>query len=196
MRKCTRRSSTWLRVRPALTPEPQDSPGKQPLIVPTPSLVISKIGPESDLLLRNLFEHYIHDMAEWFEIDTQPDGSYSYDTSVIWEKGYDAYLAKLGDSIAGFALVGSAAEWLGDIGAHDVHEFFVIRRFRRSGFGRRMATLVWNAHPGPWLVRVLESNAPAVLFWRAAISRGPYTEEGRIVNGRRWLFFRFASDGS
>ena len=112
------------------------------------SLSISKVGPESDVLLRNLFEHYIHDMAEWFEIDTKPDGSYSYDTSLVWEKGYDAYLAKVGDSIAGFALVGSAVEWLGEIGAYDVLEFFVIRRFRRSGVGQTMASLLWNERPG------------------------------------------------
>jgi predicted acetyltransferase len=138
-------------------------------------------------------------MTEWFEIDTKPDGSYSYDTSVVWENGYDAYLATVGESIAGFALVGSAAEWLGDTAAHDVHEFFVIRRFRRRGFGQRMATLLWNECPGKWLVRVLESNAPAVLFWRAAIlshSHGSHTEEERIVNGRAWRFFSFVSMGT
>jgi hypothetical protein len=58
------------------------------------SLVISKIGPESDVLLRNLFEHYIHDMAEWFEIDTKADGSYSYDTSLVWETTADPTRAK------------------------------------------------------------------------------------------------------
>ncbi len=164
------------------------------------NLLISKIGPESDVLLRNLFQHYIHDMAEWFEIDTQPDGSYSYDTSSIWKHGYDAYLAKVGDSIAGFALIGSAEEWLGVIGGNDVHEFFVIRRYRRSGVGQRMATLLWNQYPGEWLVRVLEKNAPAVLFWRNAISthsHGSYKEEERVVNGRSWRFFRFISrDGA
>src|SRR5438067_196390 len=87
-------------------------------------LSISRIGPESDVLLRNLFEHYVHDMAEWFDIDTKPDGSYSYDTSTIWSNGYDAYLAKIEGSIAGFALIGTADEWLGKTGAHDVHEFF------------------------------------------------------------------------
>jgi predicted acetyltransferase len=160
------------------------------------NLTISKIGPESGVLLRNLFEHYIHDMTEWFDVHTKADGSYSYDTSEVWEKGYEAYLAKVGESIAGFALVGSADEWLGDIGAHDVHEFFVLRRFRRSGFGLTMATLVWAQHPGEWLVRVLEENAPAVLFWRSAVlshSGGLYKEEGRIVNGRAWRFFRFGS---
>ena len=162
------------------------------------NLLISKIGPESEVLLRNLFEHYLHDMAEWFEIDTQADGSYSYDTSWIWKTGCDAYLAKVVDSIAGFALVGPADEWLGDVGAQDVHEFFVIRGFRRSGFGQRMATLLWNERPGEWLVRVLELNAPAVLFWRTAISRhsrGSYEEEGRIFKGRPWRFFKFVSNG-
>src|ERR1039458_5499222 len=122
------------------------------------SLLISKIGPESDVLLRNLFEHYIHDMAEWFEIDTKADGSYSYDTSLVWENGYDAYLAKVGDLIAGFALVGSAVEWLGDIGLYDVHEFFVIRRFRRRGFGQRMATLLWKSADNKELVHVMSAN--------------------------------------
>src|SRR5450432_2105692 len=159
------------------------------------NVFISKIGPESEAVLRNLFQHYLHDMAEWFEIDTEPDGSYAYDFSSIWNN-YNVYLAKVDAAIAGFALIGSASEWLGEAGGHDVHEFFVIRRFRRSGFGKRMATILWSKYPGDWLVRVLESNVPAVLFWRSAISTyscDSYKEEGRIVNGRPWRFFRFVS---
>jgi predicted acetyltransferase len=164
--------------------------------VKSPTLSLSKIGPESDVLLRNLFEYYVHDMAEWFDIDTQPDGRYSYDTALIWERGNQPYLAKVGDSIAGFAVVGSALEWLGRTEARDVNEFFVLRRFRRRGFGRSLATLLWEQYPGEWLVRVLETNTPAVLFWRSSISRhslGTYEEEQRIVNGRSWRFFRFAT---
>ena len=165
--------------------------------MPPPNLVISKIGPGSDVLLGNLFEHYCHDMSEWFELDTGVDGRYSYDTASVWEKGYDAYLAKVGGSIAGFALIGSGGEWLGDIGAHDVHEFFIMRKFRRHGVGRSMATFLWNEHPGEWLVRVLEANAPALTFWRGEISTyslGLYREERQIVNGRPWKFFRFGSN--
>jgi hypothetical protein len=46
---------------------------------------------------------------------------------------------------------------------------------------------------------VLEANAPAVLFWRTAISihsHGSYAEERRLVGGRPWLFFRFVSAGA
>jgi predicted acetyltransferase len=155
---------------------------------------ISKIGPESDTLLRNLFEHYCYDMSEWFDVDTGPDGRYSYDTSSVWANEYEVYLAKSGDSIAGFALIGSGAEWLGEPGSHDVHEFFILRRFRRRGLGQSMTTFLWNAHPGKWLVRVLEANAPALHFWRDAISPysgRSYLEEQRTVNGRQWRFFRF-----
>ena len=162
-----------------------------------PDLAISKIGPESDVLLRNLSGHYCHDMSEWFDLDVGADGRYSYDTASVWTKGYDAYLAKVGDSIAGFALIGSGGEWLDDVDAHDVHEFFILRRFRRRGVGRSMATLLWNEYPGEWLVRVVEANAPAVTFWRGAISSysgGSYREMQRIVNGRPWKFFRFVSN--
>ena len=165
--------------------------------MPPTNLAISKIGPESDVLLRNLFEHYCYDMSEWFGLDTGADGRYSYDTASVWETGYGAYLAKVGDSIAGFALIGSGGEWLGDIGAHDVHEFFIMRKFRRQSVGRSMATFLWNEHPGEWLVRVLEANAPAITFWRGEISNyslGSYREEQHIVNGRPWKFFRFVSN--
>jgi predicted acetyltransferase len=159
--------------------------------MPPFNLSISKIGPESEIVLRDLFEYYLQDMAEWFGVDS------GYDTSLVWEQGYEVYLAKVGDALAGFALVGSAAEWLGDIGAHDIHEFFVLRGFRRSGIGQRMATLLWDGQPGEWLVRVLEANAPAAAFWRTAISNyslGSCQEEGRVVKGRQWRFFRFASN--
>lgn len=154
---------------------------------------ISRIGPGSDVLLRNLFEHYIHDMAEWFEIDTKADGSYSYDTSLIWERGYDVWLAKAGDSIAGFAIVGSASAPGGN-SAHDMREFFVIRRFRRNGFGDKMAAALWENYSGDWLIRVLQLNAPAAMFWRAVVSlqsQSSYSEEVVMVNGRPWIYFRF-----
>lgn len=158
--------------------------------------MISKIGPESGALLLNLAEYYCHDMSEWFDLDTGEDGRYAYDTASVWAKGYDAYLAKVDDSIAGFALIGLADEWLDDPGAHDVHEFFIMRKFRRRGVGRSMARYLWDAYPGEWLVRVLEANAPAVSFWRGEISSysaGSYRQAEYMANGRRWKFFRFVS---
>jgi predicted acetyltransferase len=172
--------------------------GTDPYPHPMPrNLVISKIGTESDTLLRNLTEHYCHEMSEWFDLDTGVDGRYSYDTASIWANGYDAYLVKVADSIAGFALIGSASEWVTEADAHDVHEFFIMRKFRRRGIGRSMARFLWNEYPGEWLVRVLEANASAVAFWRREISSysvGLYEEAQQIVDNRPWKFFRFISN--
>jgi predicted acetyltransferase len=147
-----------------------------------------------------LFEPYLQEMAEWFEVDTDPDGSYAYDIPGIWGKGYDAYLAQVGDSVAGFALVGSAEEWVGQgaayVDTHDVHEFFILSEFRRSRIGQHLAAHIWNQHRGHWLVRVLETNTPALTFWRVAIAEyagGSHAEASRLVNGRPWVFFRFTS---
>ena len=156
-------------------------------------LTITKIGPDAEPLLRNLFEHYAHDMSEWLDIETKPDGSFSFDTSKFWKE--EVYLAKEGESIVGFAIVGPATPWLGsDSNAFDVHEFFVLRRFRRSGLGRQMAEYIWNAHPGEWLVRVLEANRPAIPFWRGAVAaytEGAYREEHVLVKDRPWRYLRF-----
>jgi predicted acetyltransferase len=158
-----------------------------------------KIGSDSEAVLRNLFQHYLRDMAEWFEVETNPDGSYAHDISAIWVKGVETYLAKVDGSVAGFALVGSANEWLDEAGAHDVQEFFVLPRFRRNGVGQHLATHIWNEHSGAWVVRVLNANGIALAFWRAAIARyalGSPKEEARLVKGREWVFFRFTSAGS
>jgi predicted acetyltransferase len=159
-------------------------------------LTVGQVGPESEPVLRNLFEHYLHDMSEWFQFDTQPDGSYSYDTSAIWKKPASAYLVRVNAALAGFALIGSAEQWLGAAGAgvHDVHEFFVLRKYRRDGLGRELALRLWAERPGPWLVRAAEGNQPAVAFWRntiAGYSGGTFSEHEHEANGRSWRFFRF-----
>jgi predicted acetyltransferase len=167
-------------------------------VIPT-DLVISKIGPESNVLLQNLAEQYCRDMSEWFQLDTGTDERYSYDTASVWAKGYDVHLAKIDDSLAGFAIIGSASEWTGVVGGHDVHEFFVMRKFRRLGIGRIMANFLWDKYRGEWLVRVLEANAPAVAFWRDGISSfslNSYDEVQHIANGRHWKFFHFVSKTS
>ena len=164
-------------------------------LMPPPVFSFPRIGPDSDALLSELLQLYIREMAQWFEVEPNPDGTYSYDTAGIWERGYDAYLAKVDDAVAGFALIGPAEEFI-DGDGKDVHEFFVLPEFRRGGVGRMMAMRLWNRYPGNWLVRVLAANTPALAFWRAAItngSRGDYHEEPRLMGERPWVFFRFES---
>lgn len=159
-------------------------------------LSVTRVGPESEAILRNLCQHYVHDMSEWFGNDTLPDGSFAYDITRWWDPQRDVYLARLGSVLAGFAVVGSAQQWTQDAATRDVSEFFVLRKHRRSGTGAALAAFLWNQHPGDWLVRVLEANRPAVPFWRKAVQQraGEHYEEQELLLGERaWRFFRFST---
>ena len=166
----------------------------------TTAIAIDHVGLEAQEILANLFEHYLHDMAEWFKFEIGADGRYAYDTSPHWARRESVYLARVSGALAGFALVGSAEQWTNNPNGHDVREFFVVRRHRRFGVGEVLARHIWSAHPGEWLVRVLEANLPAVPFWRRvtdSYTEGHYTE--RIVvpaDGKRRVFFSFSNTGS
>ncbi|MBT3624259.1 MAG: GNAT family acetyltransferase [Gammaproteobacteria bacterium] len=41
---------------------------------------VQKVDETVDPILRNLFELYLHDMAEWFEFDTSEGGHYFFST--------------------------------------------------------------------------------------------------------------------
>ncbi len=163
----------------------------------TIDLTVERIDETSDALITNLFNHYLHDMAEWFLFDTDDDGTYSYDMAPHWQRGDEVYIARCAGKLAGFALVTSAKPFLDGGVGYDVEEFFVVRRYRRAGAGEALAKAIWAIHPGQWLVRVYEGNLPAVPFWRKIIAR--YTnntqiEERRITaNGRAWSYFHFES---
>jgi len=57
--------------------------------------------------------------------------------------------------------------------AREISEFFVLRKYRRRGVGRRAAVKVLEAFPGRWEVAEMEWNVEAQAFWRSVI--GDYT---------------------
>lgn len=161
------------------------------------ALTVTRVGPEANAIIENLFEHYLHDMAEWFRFDTGPDGRYGYDMAKHWARGDRVYLARVGDALAGFALVGPTMPHIDDPLAYDVDEFFVIRRYRRAHVGERLARTIWDAERGQWLVRVFEGNKPAVPFWRDIVGRYTnqnYVETRTFHNAKWWAFFTFRND--
>jgi predicted acetyltransferase len=160
------------------------------------TITITRVGPEANTVVTNLFEHYLYDMAEWFLFDSGPDGLYHYDMAHHWARGDRVYLARVDNVLAGFAVVGPAPEWLDDPTARDVEEFFVMRRHRHAGVADLLARTIWDAERGRWRVRVFEGNVPAVPFWRrivGAYSDNSHTEERRFNNGRNWVVFGFSN---
>jgi len=157
-------------------------------------LTVERIDESSNALITNLFNLYMHDMAEWFLFDTEEDGRYGYDMAKHWARGDEIYIARCAGKLAGFTIVSSAKPFLNGGDGLDVEEFFLIRRYRHTGAGETLARAIWDKHPGQWLVRVYEGNLPAIPFWRKIISRYTHDrqiEERRIVNGKAWAYFHF-----
>jgi predicted acetyltransferase len=157
-------------------------------------ITFERIGAERDAVLRNLYEHYVHDMSEWLEIDTRADGTFGFDTSPLWRGDFAVYLAHADGALAGFGVVASAEPWLGTPASRDVKDLFVLRRHRHRGVGEALAVHLWNQFPAEWLVRVLAANKPALPFWRRAVRgyAGSAHEERTVtVRGRDWVHLRF-----
>lgn len=141
-------------------------------------------------VLRNLFPLYIHDLSQFVSFDVEPDGTFRTPPSfaTYWEdQSRHPFLLRADGQIAGFALV---RQMDADPAAHDMGEFFVLRRYRRSGVGRTAASALFDRFPGRWEVRELPDNLPAQAFWRRII--GDYT--GGVFEDTREYFERYSRE--
>jgi predicted acetyltransferase len=80
--------------------------------------------------------------------------------------GKHAFVLRAGQELAGFVLI---------LAEHDepvdfsVTDFFVLRKFRGRGVGRRVAHELFDRFRGRWKVEQFAGNTPAVAFWRRVI---------------------------
>ena len=142
-------------------------------------------------LLDRLLQLYLHDFSGFAPLGTphgEVDGAgrFAYPPGLdpYWgEPGHVPLLIRADGRIAGFALVNG---WppLDEPVDRALAEFFVLRKFRRAGVGRRAAQATFAAHPGRWQVGIASYNAPALAFWRAVAREVPGVEERAGVPDR------------
>jgi len=141
-------------------------------------------------------ELYLHDLSEAFAIELDGNGRFGYEPlSRYWsepERRFPFFI-RFGERVVGFVLVARDAN---DAGSYDIAEFFVLRRYRRSGVGRRAAVLVWDRFPGTWTVRVSKGNAGAIPFWSRVVeeyTHGEFSKHERPGEPHDWRVFAFES---
>jgi predicted acetyltransferase len=127
-------------------------------------------------ILAALAELYIYDFTEFTGEDAGDDGRFGTDWLERWwaEPDRFAFIARVGGKLAGFALVRRGSEFGDGADPWNMGEFFVMRKYRRHGVGRTLATGMFDRFRGPWQVHELAANAPAQAFWRRIIR--DYTE--------------------
>jgi len=123
--------------------------------------------------LGQLVELYLHDLSETFPMEVGEDGRFGYPQLPSYWTEPDRrfpFLIRNHGRVAGFALVTQGSPASDEPHVHDVAEFFVLRRARRSGVGRAAAFALWDAFPGRWIVRVAEANRAGMAFWPPTIA--------------------------
>jgi len=106
------------------------------------------------------------------------------------------FLIRCDARVVGFALATRGSPASDDPDDLDVAEFFVLRRYRRSGVGRRAAFLLWDRLPGHWIVRVSEGNRSGLPFWAGIIGEytgGAMSTSARAGSPHPWRVFSFDS---
>ena len=128
--------------------------------------------------LRNVYPFYLHDLSEF------DDHYYTLNERGLWEPDYlpswledgtdhPLIISESGCRI-GFALVNEApSQYMMPGIRFRLSEFFVLRKYRRCGFGRRAALTLLDQFRGRWQLSVLPRNEPAICFWRTIITEYP-----------------------
>jgi len=154
--------------------------------------------PEQQSIIANLLELYVYDFTEFHPVPLGSDGRFGYPGLESYWSLPDRFpfLFTVNGKLAGLALIDKGSKISRDPSIWDIREFFVLRAFRRRGIGVEAAHRIWRIFPGPWEVRVMQSNIAALSFWQRTISEftgsTPQLQEIQIA-GRLWSVFAFNS---
>ncbi|MFW5874430.1 MAG: GNAT family N-acetyltransferase [Verrucomicrobiota bacterium] len=119
--------------------------------------------------LQRLMQAYLHDLSPYTGDAVGADGRYNlgkyFDCYWTEPQRYPYLFKDENGGTVGFALVREV-----EGGGHAIAEFSISAAYRGKGLGRRFAWMLFERHPGKWTVAEIESNAPAIAFWRRVIS--------------------------
>ena len=138
--------------------------------------------------ITNLFQYYIYDMSEYTGFSPNLEGTYAVADSIsklsdYWTRTeHYPYLILVDGEIAGFSLV---RRYPLNPEYFDVGQFFVLRKFKRMGVGKRAFKLSVSKHPGKWITRVLLDNKGAFDFWKKVISE--VSNDCYIINEEKYF---------
>jgi predicted acetyltransferase len=137
------------------------------------NIKIEKTSIEQKIVLKNLLELYKYDFSEYDPEDVNEQGEYGYKYfDNYWtEPERFPFLIKVDEKYAGFALV--RKKYQGNKSGefcYSMAEFFVMKKYRKSGVGKQTAFYLFDLFLGKWEVAQIKENIPAQKFWIKVIS--------------------------
>ncbi|WP_317930720.1 GNAT family N-acetyltransferase [Halioxenophilus sp. WMMB6] len=158
-------------------------------------VTLKAIEEPARAILENLYTYYVYEFSQFMPWELDSSGQYPFNRSSLdsyWQKpGYSPYFIYADGSLAGFVLL---RPYPGAPQVNDIEQFFVLRRFKGKGVGKRAFATLVERHPGPWQIRVLKENHGALNFWRsavAAVADGDFDERLDVDGDLEMVFLRF-----
>jgi predicted acetyltransferase len=161
--------------------------------LPDMKVELNVVTEDHKHVLANLLQFYRYDFSAIRGYELTPHGTfvYRYLDHYFTEDGREACFITAGGELAGFTMTRRLSD-----STHEVAEFFVMQRHRRSGLGRAAAHQMLRRHPGEWLLAFDHANHAAARFWPptvAAIADGRIDESDRhppeVSHPGTWLRF-------
>ncbi len=143
--------------------------------------------------LRNVYPLFLHDLSTYW-------GGYRLNEAGCWEPNYldfwlageegaNPFIISTADSAVGFAFIGRQPfNYMSPDRDLRVSEFFILRPFRKKGYGRSAAETLFKRFPGKWELAVVSSNKPAMRFWRGILHDHAGKPPLEIVEKEQTLF--------
>ena len=132
---------------------------------------VVQVHADQKSILRQLIELYEYDFSEFNERDVNDHGFYGYKYfDHYWtDEGRHPFFVMIDNKYAGFVLVNSHSYLGKDIESKSIAEFFIMRKYRRNGSGKKAANWIFDRFRGNWEVLQHGRNEPSKLFWKSVI---------------------------
>lgn len=141
------------------------------------NIEISLVPYEDKTIIYNLIQLYRYDSSEFDGHALNKHGLYLYKyLDNQWTEDYRRpFIVKVDGEISGFVFVMldvpkeftvvSSAEK-----TNVISDFFIMRKFRRKGVGKKVAFWIFDRFPGTWEIKQTPGNKIAYQFWRKVIN--------------------------
>jgi predicted acetyltransferase len=138
-------------------------------------------------LIQKMMELYQYDFSEFMNTDLDAHGHFGYShLDYYWvEPNRYPFIVRVDGQLAGFALVNQSTNFPGS--KYCLAEFFILRKYRKQGIGRKVALHLFDLFCGCWEIYQGHVNPIAKQFWKSVI--GEYTAENYtevVMNDDGW----------
>jgi predicted acetyltransferase len=151
-------------------------------------IILLKATKKDKTTIQNLGRFYAYEMSRYCGFlpgwETPSNGLFECPdlSSYFKESKRHAFLVKVDDELAGFALINKIGstpdvDW-------NVGEFFIIAKFQGKGIGRIAAEHMFNTFPGIWETAQIPENKPALNFWEKVVNqytRGQFKKNHKTI---------------